>query len=367
MNGSTHAPAVSRSWLAATGAGMTNGSAPANATSGRTPSRCPIAVTSQHGHDDVEQDERHAHDGDRRPGKPEERRDDPRLDAEDVVEAVVEERETLEGAEAPRHQADDGLIGIEVEPFVDGRNDAAHQDQDGGGRDHQELLPAEAVRSACDLHGRVSIQQPRNRVSALPRSNSAGLAPCAAVTRSCQRPRTRKKGQRRHSFFAGSEDEVLPPAVAFERHDVRRPAGFAPAAARVSRHRPLMTKSADRPPSTHVPPGSMNAWPPTRNTTAGPYRATCFGKLGRRPLRSIPAMLTGRTSRRPVAAVTASAAHRHGEANSRRHAAGEASSGPTDHFHCGPNSPSTVTVTGPARGRRPRPRRGKRQPADETS
>ena len=47
MNGSTQAPAVSRSWLAATGAGTMNGSAPANATSGRTPSRRPIAVTSQ--------------------------------------------------------------------------------------------------------------------------------------------------------------------------------------------------------------------------------------------------------------------------------------------------------------------------------
>ena len=61
-----------------------------------------------------------------------ERRGKPRFHAEHVVLSVIEERKVPELGKMLRHQADDGLIGIEVEAFVPDRNDRAEEDEENG-------------------------------------------------------------------------------------------------------------------------------------------------------------------------------------------------------------------------------------------
>ena len=71
-----------------------------------------------------------------------ERRGDPRLDTEHVVLPVEEKRKRAELAEVLRHQADDGLVRIEVEMLV-GEKRERTKDHEG---DRQEAAPEQGGR-----------------------------------------------------------------------------------------------------------------------------------------------------------------------------------------------------------------------------
>ena len=95
-----------------------------------------------HRDDAVDDHERQPQHGHGRPAEPDERRRDPGLDAEHVVLSVEEERKGPELAEVLGHQADDGLVGIEVEVLV-GKERERTEDHDG---DRQEAAPEQGGR-----------------------------------------------------------------------------------------------------------------------------------------------------------------------------------------------------------------------------
>ncbi len=70
--------------------------------------------------------------------------DDPCLHAEQIIQAVVIEREMPEMREVQRHQADDRLIGIEEEAFENGGDPAANDDQQ-----HRDRCKNDSLATHC--------------------------------------------------------------------------------------------------------------------------------------------------------------------------------------------------------------------------
>ena len=100
------------------------------------------AAQQPHRDDAVDDHERQPQHGHGRSANPDERRRDPGLDAEHVVLSVEEERKRAELAEVLRHEADDGLVRIEVEVLV-GEKRKRPKDDDG---DRQEAAPEQGGR-----------------------------------------------------------------------------------------------------------------------------------------------------------------------------------------------------------------------------
>ena len=163
-------------------------------------------------------------------------------------------------------------------------------------------------------------------------SRDTGCPRCRARTLSAARPsrrshatpthrRKKRSGEDNEPLFAGREDQLLAPARRFEQDRVDT-GGFLTSRCTGASSSALIANSADRPPSTQVPPRSMNACPPMTNTTAGPYRATCSGSVRAMRPRD-PAMLMGRNvTRLAPGAMTVTPRACTGSRNSRRHRAG---------------------------------------------
>ncbi len=111
---------------------------------------------------DVQQRERGFQQRNRRPPHPEKRRGNPRLDAEHVVLIVKEEWKGAEFTDVLGHQADDGLVGVELDVSAEHEQRAAKEDEERGeGREELQLAPAAVER--CP-HARAQYTGFSNRV-----------------------------------------------------------------------------------------------------------------------------------------------------------------------------------------------------------
>ena len=106
----------------------------------------------QHGDSDVDEEQGRAQHRERRPADPEERRGHPRLHGQHVVLAVEEQRERPELAQVLRHEANNGLIGIE-HLLEAQRNSRAQQHDSRGDARAEHQLTAEAAAAARGWRG----------------------------------------------------------------------------------------------------------------------------------------------------------------------------------------------------------------------
>ena len=108
-------------------------------------------------------DERCTQRGDRGPADPVERHRPPRFHGEHVRLPVEEQRKRAFLAQVFGHQADDGLVGVEVRLLVDGEDETAKNDQraDDDHR-HRELAPcghAETVPERAKSHDDIQVMK----------------------------------------------------------------------------------------------------------------------------------------------------------------------------------------------------------------